>query len=764
MNCTNVVLYTPANGPSVTYAWMRTPPAIDNVAVAGRFCSGGPANDVFTFHNGSPLNITCYAWDPSGNNNTCSYSVIVYDNIPPSITCPADAHINTTTGQPYGNYNWPLPTVSDNVAIQAGSLQCSALPNANTPVGTHSISCTVHDTSNNVNSCSFTITVTDKEPPQVTCPLSLRLNATSLGSTATTTLAISATDNTKLQSITCSGGYPTVTYEVGTTPVTCTAADVYNNVRQCSFDVTVVDVTPPVLLCSSSSVDTVPNNDYGLLPSYVAYAKDNVNVTSLLCTPGNDGSFHFPFGTTHAVCIASDAAGNTASCSINVTVIDNQPPTVACQSPTAIATSLSSNILVNFTYPLVTDNVALSTEFASYTINSITYTLPHGVSQFTIPTYATIIMNFFANDTSGNINSACSWPITVYPKAQVRDTIPPVIHNCLTPFLFYSTPSSDPTSSMYNSSVYTIVTTALPNKRYALVSWPILNATDTLPVVTSYLSWSPSLISASHNGLSVGNYVVAYSAVDSQGNTAYCVFRVVVRDTQPPSFINCPNSATYYTYDSPGAVPTAWPAQGISATDNFNIPNPYGTCVSSPVGQCPPPGYAITTPLPLGTTSFTYNAVDSSGNRATPCEFSITVVDNWPPTLIGCSTNLIAAQTSPGLPTADIAGLCPAITATDNIHVQSITYASTPAGYNCSTPVPITYSTGITITVTATDEASNTAECFLIITVADNEKPVLHGCRSTQDTLLSYDTDVNKSTAEVFLPNIYASDNSGSVR
>ena len=147
------------------------------------------------------------------------------------------------------------------------------------------------------------------------------------------------------------------------------------------------------------------------------------------------------------------------------------------------------------------------------------------------------------------------------------------------------------------------------------------------------------------------------------------------------------SAASYVTNNNPGAVPS-WPSRGIYATDNFNIPNPHGACVSSPTNLCPAGGTQLNTMLPIGTYSFLYTAVDYYNNLAKPCVFGFTIKDNYPPTLIGCSTNLILATTAPGKATADISSLCPAITAVNNVAVASVVYTSTPVATTAALRYP----------------------------------------------------------------------------
>src|SRR5207253_7430498 len=68
------------------------------------------------------------------------------------------------------------------------------------------------------------------------------------------------------------------------------------------------------------------------------------------------GSF-FPVGNTTVTVTATDAAGNTSTCTFVVKVIDVQLPSFACPSNITVSnTSGQCGAIVNYTMPTVTDN------------------------------------------------------------------------------------------------------------------------------------------------------------------------------------------------------------------------------------------------------------------------------------------------------------------------------------------------------------------------------------------------------------------------
>lgn len=143
-------------------------------------------------------------------------------------------------------------------------------------------------------------------------------------------------------------------FPFGSTLVNCTATDSLGNIASCSFPVTVVvDTTPPVITCPQPM--TFATCQPSVTANYKAVARDdcapNVTVT---CVPPSGSSFNA--GTINTVtCTASDACGNTASCSFTVTVINNLvwqafPKGVAdCYAGTWEATAPGA--ILNATYP-----------------------------------------------------------------------------------------------------------------------------------------------------------------------------------------------------------------------------------------------------------------------------------------------------------------------------------------------------------------------------------------------------------------------------
>lgn len=125
-----------------------------------------------------------------------------------------------------------------------------------------------------------------------------------------------------------SGVNPTVTLPLGTTTVTLTVSDGQAPDTD-TVDITVVDTTPPTIICP---VDvTVEQESYdGTVVPLVATATD-------ICDPNpvitSDDLAIYPLGETVVTFTATDASGNIASCSMTVTVVDTTPPTIELFEP-----------------------------------------------------------------------------------------------------------------------------------------------------------------------------------------------------------------------------------------------------------------------------------------------------------------------------------------------------------------------------------------------------------------------------------------------
>ena len=166
-------------------------------------------------------------------------------------------------------------------------------------------------------------------PPVITAPPNLSLdtsaNETGCGVVVSDDLLGNAT------AISNSSGTVTVTragvpagslFPVGTTSVLYTATDSNGLSATATQTVSVLDRTAPTISCSSGVVASLPINSSttSMVVSYAVPATTDNCLSSTVTTTPASGSI-FPVGTTSTIATATDAAGNTASCSFTVSVL-----------------------------------------------------------------------------------------------------------------------------------------------------------------------------------------------------------------------------------------------------------------------------------------------------------------------------------------------------------------------------------------------------------------------------------------------------------
>ncbi|MBL0082836.1 MAG: HYR domain-containing protein [Saprospiraceae bacterium] len=119
----------------------------------------------------------------------------------------------------------------------------------------------------------------------------------------------------------------------------------------------------------------------------------------------------------------------------------------------------------------------------------------------------------------------------------------------------------------------------------------------------------------------VGTTANTFRVTDASGNSATCSFTVIITDNELPS-ITCPaNVNQNVSSGTCGAVATY---TAVVGTDN---------CPGSTTLQTA--GLASGATYPVGVTTNTFRVTDASGNTAT-CSFTVTVMDNEPPTVFNC--------------------------------------------------------------------------------------------------------------------------------
>ncbi|PER22687.1 MULTISPECIES: HYR domain-containing protein [Bacillus] len=186
-------------------------------------------------------------------------------------------------------------------------------------------------------------------------------------------------------------------FPVGETTVTCTATDICGGTGECSFTVTVNDTEPPKIQCPNNITKANDPGECGAIVTFQPTVTDNCPGVTFSCSPAS-GSF-FSVGTTPVTCTATDASGNTATCSFTVTVNDTEPPIINCPANITVAIApCQVEPIVNFA-PTASTNCGVA---------SVTCFPPSG-SFFNV---GTTTVTCTATDIHGN-SSTCNFYVTV---------------------------------------------------------------------------------------------------------------------------------------------------------------------------------------------------------------------------------------------------------------------------------------------------------------------------------------------------------------
>ena len=297
-------------GAVVTYP----PPTVsDNCPEVGApNCSPG-SGSFFPVGN---TTVNCSVPDSSGNTANCTFTVTVNNTQPPTITCPANIIQSNDPNQCGAVVTYPPPTVGSNCTEMPS---CSPASGSFFPSGTTTVTCNAALAG---PSCTFTITVNDTQPPTITCPPNqTRSNDPNQCGAVVTYPAPTVGDNCPNAGTSCSPASGSF-FPVGASTVTCTASDASPTSPDaiCTFTVTVNDTQPPAITCPPDITTMPAQNTSCVTGTFIATASDNCPGVTVDCSPPSGSCF--PIGSTSVNCSATDASGNTATCSFSVIVFD----------------------------------------------------------------------------------------------------------------------------------------------------------------------------------------------------------------------------------------------------------------------------------------------------------------------------------------------------------------------------------------------------------------------------------------------------------
>ena len=287
--------------------------------------------------------------DVNGNENTCTATVTVVDEVAPVAACQenvtvqldenglgslsasvldngsSDACGNLTFAMKkssgHGVHNHPRPAVNYNCGF----------------VGEHLYTLVVKDESGNSSTCTATVTVEDNLQPTALChDLTVQLDENGEANITPEDVFDSGSDNcgtVNLQGVSPSSFTCT---NLGGNQVTLTVNDGHGNTNTCTATVTVQDNMQPSAVCKNHTVALNASGTASIAPADV-FDSGTDNCGTVNPQGVSPSSFTCAnLGGNQVILTVNDGNGNTNTCEATVTVQDNTAPTITCPAPITV--------------------------------------------------------------------------------------------------------------------------------------------------------------------------------------------------------------------------------------------------------------------------------------------------------------------------------------------------------------------------------------------------------------------------------------------
>lgn len=267
-----------------------------------------------------PNTVTLQVIDLHGNTSLCNAIVTVVDNTAPTVSCKnASASLDAN-----GNASIDPADVFDAATDECTSVSLVSVSPANfdcNSTGVQSVTLTVADANGNTSTCAALVSITDVSAPSAACQnATVILDANGTASLTASQVDGGSSDACGIQSLSLSEGSFDCE-DLGSKTVTLTVTDVHGNSSTCSATVTVQDNTAPTASCQASfTTDLGPDGNYTLSPSSINSGSSD-NCGSGLTLSVSPSQFDCSdIGTNTVTLTATDAAGNTATCTASLTI------------------------------------------------------------------------------------------------------------------------------------------------------------------------------------------------------------------------------------------------------------------------------------------------------------------------------------------------------------------------------------------------------------------------------------------------------------
>ncbi len=277
----------------------------------------------------SVVEIEVGAIDAAGNKSTCSSFVKVIDQTAPEMECQDAIVLLDGNGAGTLSVDQVLISSSDNcsevnvLGLSQTAFDCAHLGNGN------SVTLEIEDGNGNKNSCTIDVTVIDEIKPQLTCQnATVSLDANGAGSLTVGQVLTSSSDNCTTVNVL---GFDQDAFDcsnLGVNSITLTIEDGSGNANSCTVDVNVIDEIKPQLTCQNATVSLDASGAGSLAVGQVLTSSSD-NCTTVNVLGFDQDAFDCSnLGVNSITLTIEDGSGNANSCTIDVNVIDEIPPTL----------------------------------------------------------------------------------------------------------------------------------------------------------------------------------------------------------------------------------------------------------------------------------------------------------------------------------------------------------------------------------------------------------------------------------------------------
>jgi alpha-tubulin suppressor-like RCC1 family protein len=625
-----------SNSPTLTYQWQRCDTTgnncVDIAGETGLTYTSGPAD------LGSGIRVAIIAVNAQGSATGYStVSTAVADTTDPELSTPTTIQETATDSNgKIVNYTVIVDDAGDN------SITPVCLPPSGSlfPIGSTLVTCIATDSSGNETVSTFTIDLAAGSPPSIVVSGNTTLEATSPNG-ASAGFTASGLDYTGATLTALCVPPSGSVFALGSTLVTCQVTDVFNQSATDTLTVTVVDTTAPSLNLPANI--SVPALGTAADVTYSATAIDVVDGNvPVNCSPVSGSTFSL--GVTTVDCSAEDVAGNVVTGSFQVVVSDATAPVLSLPSDIVAEATSSSGATLNYLAS------ALDAVDGPVSVSC----LPASGSGFAL---GTTTVNCLSSDSAGNMSSG-SFAVTVEDTTAPELTLPAdmtveatsaagalVNYVATSADLVDGFTSADCTlaaGSQFALGSTTVVCESTDSSNNTSTgSFSIMVEDTTAPVLTlpadgltfeagDVINYSASALDTVDGPVAVscnvpdgsqlsftGPFSIDCTTEDSAGNTTSDSFSITLEDTTAPVLTD-PYSYTLEATSAAGAETYyEYEVMAIDAVDGYLTV----TCDVT-AGQT----------IPLGDTSITCEATDTSGNRG-EISFTATVVDTTAPEL-----------------------------------------------------------------------------------------------------------------------------------